>query len=213
MGCAALNVYAWKMHITGEMSLKNCESRVFRFDPAIEVKSELRKNIFIWRSFELDNYSIHDNVRIKLYHHYKGPFQKSVLLSGSPYCNNQRRNFLINILPWGKSSHFPRAFASHVTVCDMMSLHFDVILVIFKYRVTSGVPWCCQATVVLPANSSIVFLDFDIIRHTRAVISQHAQCTPCVYWVQWEFLFCVYLFCGFYMIDWYNLSMQKWWRA
>ena len=48
---------------------------------------------------------------------------------------------------------------------------------------------------VLPGNSSIVFLDYDIIMHTRAVISQHAQCTSCVYWVQWEFLFCVYLFC------------------
>ena len=36
--------------------------------------------------------------------------------------NNQRRNFLINILPLGKSSHFPRAFASHVTVCDKTSL-------------------------------------------------------------------------------------------
>ena len=49
-----------------------------------------------------------------------------------PQSKNQRGNCLIKIFLLTKHSHFPGAFASHVTFSDMALLHYDVTSVVFK---------------------------------------------------------------------------------
>ena len=96
--------------------------------------------------------------------------------------------------PMGKEQLFEGSLCrSYDCLLHAMSLKCGVIPSIFKQKVASVVPWCCRVTVVLHGSGNIVFLDCDIIMHTKVFHSMLSLRR--VLLVLWEFIFCVYLFC------------------